>query len=243
MFKTHKIWFSPEFALHLGTTPAGTRRTHSHPRGPPTKDFLNLLSTLVHLRLFASLQAVQSEISSKIMCVWLALISPWLALPSYPTSIFMPHHAHLLSMCPGADGDGGCCSICMVRHTEEFLAVADLVNFSPLAQHKVSQSGTALKPQTKNPGMTPNVCWLNFDWPLWVLCCIILNIFFPMKWEHCPLFGGKKPQFQTLIKPNAIKCREDNFQQHKSLEEFQHLVHLVTERHNHQDWSNTKHVL
>lgn len=39
MFKTHKIWFSPEFAPHLGSTPAGTPRACSHPRGPQTKDF------------------------------------------------------------------------------------------------------------------------------------------------------------------------------------------------------------
>lgn len=70
MFKTHKIWFSPEFALHLGSAPAVMRRARSHPRGPPTKDFLNLLSTLVRLQLFASLQAVQSEIPSKIERVW-----------------------------------------------------------------------------------------------------------------------------------------------------------------------------
>lgn len=131
------------------------------------KIFLNLLSTLGHLPLFASLQAVQSEIPSKIKCVRLALISPWLTLPSSPTSIFMPHHAHLLSTYPGAGGDGCCCFICMVRHSLRFPAVADLVNFSPLVSNKAADSPSiwgCFQVSNKTLGGTP--CLLAKFWSI-----------------------------------------------------------------------------
>lgn len=161
MFKTHKIWFSPEFALHLGSTPAVTRRTLSHRRGPLTKDFFKpfIYACAFATVCFPASCTIRDSLQDKVR-VRLAFISPWLMLPSSPTPIFMPHHAHLLSTCPG-----GFCFICMVRQSLRFPAVVDLVNFSPLVSNKAADSLSiwgCFQVLNKTLGGTPRVCWLNF---------------------------------------------------------------------------------
>lgn len=59
MFKTHKIWFPPEFALHLGKEPALHSSLASYSRRS-NKMILNLLSMLVCLHLFCILSRLHN---------------------------------------------------------------------------------------------------------------------------------------------------------------------------------------
>lgn len=192
MFKTHKIWFSPEFALHLGSAPAVMRRARSHPRGPPTKDFFK---PFIYACAFATVCVpasctIRDSLQDR-ACV--ALISFWLTPPP-PFTIFMPHHAHLPSTVLGAGGEGGCCFICMVRRILRFPAVADLFNFSSLVSNKATDSlSTSGSFQVVNK-------MLIFDGPFWALSCVRINIYFTGAELHCLLYLGKTC-IRTAIQP------------------------------------------
>lgn len=127
MFKTHKIWFPPEFTLHLGNVPVlhSSLLSHSHKR------FLNLLSMLVCLYLFAfPPSCTVSQISFQIKkCA--SLISPRL-------TVSLPQFLFNAPSCTSVQVPAGVCFICTGTHVlkSSFLQLSGADNIGTLISNK-----------------------------------------------------------------------------------------------------------